>query len=184
MRDTRIAPIALLLLSLGLFGGCASQCDCIAVLGPAGLTPATVGATGQGQGTVVTWGGVIASMRNQQDATEIEVIAYRLDDCGKPATSGPGLGRFIARHSGFLEPTDHRIGRRVSATGRIGQARDGRIGEAPYRFAVLDGAVVHLWPDETTGGETGWMPVPRPWISIGVGSGGYRGVGGGIGIGF
>ncbi len=171
-------------LNLVCLTGCASQKTCVAPVGPSGLTPETAASFRQGEGSVVTWGGTIASTRNQADETEIETIGYRLDRCGKPTTSGQPIGRFIAIHRGFLEPSDYREGRRITATGRIGPARDGRVGEANYSFAVLQDVVIRLWPDDQESAQSGWTPRPRPWISIGVGSGGYSGVGGGVGLGF
>ncbi len=176
--------ITLCLLSFTLLAsltGCASRRDCVTPLGPSGLTPAKVSALGQGEGVLLTWGGVIANTRNLPELTEIEIIGYPLDDCGEPRLGGQPTGRFIARQPGFLEPNDYRAGRPVTVTGRIAQPRDGRVGEASYRFPVLEEAVVRLWRDASTSDDVGWSPKPRPWISIGIGSGG---IGGGVGLGF
>lgn len=179
-----------LLLRLGLAGlalltlaGCATRQECVTLVGQTGLTPANVSALGQGDGTVVTWGGIIAATRNLADETEVEAVGYRLDRCGRPLTGGEPIGRFIARRPGFLEPSDYRAGRRVTATGRIASVREGRVDQAPYAFPVLDGAVLRLWPDNEADTRRGRAPYRAPWISIGIGSGG-RGVGGGIGVSF
>lgn len=161
--------------------GCASRPDCVTPLGPSGLTPAKVSALGQGEGVILTWGGIIANTRNLPEVTEIEIIGYPLDDCGEPRLGGQPNGRFIARQPGFLEPNDYRAGRPVTVTGRIARPRDGRVGEASYRFPVIEDALVRLWRDTTTPDDAGWSPKPRPWISIGIGSGG---IGGGVGLGF
>ena len=171
-------------LGLALLTGCASQQGCSTPVGASGLTPEGVASLGQGEGVVVTWGGVIAATRNLARETEIETIGYRLDRCGKPTTSGQPIGRFIARQSGFLEPSDYRAGRRITVTGRIAEVRDGQVGEAGYRFPVLDDAVVRLWPDEAAEDQGGWTPRLRPYLGIGIGSGGFGGIGGGIGLGF
>ncbi len=184
MNETIAGRLVVLLSVLWLLNGCASQQGCVTPVGPSGLTPANAASLGQGEGVVVTWGGVIASTRNLPQETEIEVIGYPLDRCGEPLTRGQPTGRFVARHSGFLEPSDYRSDRRITATGRIGPVREGRVGEASYRFPVLEDAVVRLWPDHDPRDTTGWTPRVRPWIGIGIGSGGYGGVGGGIGIGF
>ncbi|WP_296809640.1 Slp family lipoprotein [Thiocapsa sp.] len=173
-----------LLLGLAVLTGCASRQACVEPVGASGLTPESVGSRGQGEGAVVTWGGVIADTRNLPRETEIETIGYRLDRCGKPTTSGPPSGRFIARQPGFLEPSDYRSGRRITVTGRIAGVRDGQVGEASYRFPVLDDAVVRLWPDEPEDNGGGWTPRLTPYLGIGFGSGGFGGIGGGIGLGF
>jgi outer membrane lipoprotein len=185
MNRSAIFRIAVVSLGLWLLTGCATRQDnCVAPVGASALTPADVASGGQGEGVLVTWGGVIAATRNLAEETEIETIGYRLDSCGRPTTSGQPVGRFIVRQTGFLEPTDYREGRRITATGRIAPVRAGRVGEASYVFPVLDDAVVRLWTDDEAQASRGWAPYTRPWISIGVGSGGYRGVGGGVGLGF
>jgi outer membrane lipoprotein len=176
--------LTLLLVGLVFLNGCASQQGCVKPVGASGLTPENVASVGQGEGAVVTWGGVIASVRNLPRETEIETIGYRLDRCGKPTTSGQPVGRFIARQAGFLEPSEYRAGRRITVTGRIADVRDGRVGEADYRFPVLDDALVRLWPDEADDGASGWTPRLTPYLGIGFGSGGFGGIGGGIGLGF
>lgn len=180
---TRWGPAGLLL-GLALLTGCASQQGCLTPVGATGLTPESVVSIGQGEGAVVTWGGVIAATRNLARETEIETIGYRLDRCGKPTTSGQPVGRFIARQSGFLEPSDYRAGRRITFTGRIAEVRDGQVGEASYRFPVLEDSVVRLWPDDAADDQRGWTPRLTPYLGIGFGSGGFGGIGGGIGLGF
>jgi hypothetical protein len=59
---------------------------------------------------------------------------------------------------------------------------DGRIGDADYRFPVLEDAAPRVWPermraDAYDGGRV------RPWISVGVG-GGRGWSGGGVGVWF
>ncbi|UHD15159.1 Slp family lipoprotein [Thiocapsa bogorovii] len=176
--------LAGLVLGLAMLAGCATRQGCVEPVGASGLTPESVGALGQGEGAVVTWGGVIADTRNLARETEIETIGYRLDRCGKPTTSGQPIGRFIARQTGFLEPSDYRTGRRITVTGRVAGVRDGQVGEASYRFPVLDDAVVRLWPDAAADDRAGWTPRLTPYLGIGFGSGGFGGIGGGIGLGF
>ena len=183
-REATGRSLAVLLVGIAVLNGCASQPGCVTPVGASGLTPASVGSLGQGEGAVVTWGGVIADTRNLATETEIETIGYRLDRCGKPTTSGQPVGRFIARQTGFLEPSDYRTGRRITVTGRIAGVRDGQVGEASYRFPLLDDAVVRLWPDEAADDQRGWTPRLTPYLGIGFGSGGFGGIGGGIGLGF
>jgi outer membrane lipoprotein len=184
MNQSPALRVGLLCILLWLLDGCATQRDCVAPAGASGLTPASVASLGQGEGAVVTWGGVIAATRNLARETEIETIGYRIDRCGKPTARGQPVGRFIVRHAGFLEPTEYRAGRHLTATGRIATVRDGQVGEAGYRFPVLDDAVVRLWPEGTADDSGGWTPRLTPYLGIGFGSGGFGGIGGGIGLGF
>jgi outer membrane lipoprotein len=184
MTTSRRLAFTLLVPTLWLLSACATTSDCVKAVGPSGLTPAKVVALGQGQGSVVTWGGVIASTRNLERDTEIETIGYALDRCGKPVKGDDPQGRFIVRQPGFLEPADYRAGRRITATGRIGPLQEGRVGDAPYTFPVLENPVVRLWPDSQASSGSAWTPRLRPYLGIGFGSGGYSGIGGGIGLGF
>lgn len=184
MNQSPALRVGLLCILLWLLDGCATQRDCVAPVGASGLTPASVASLGQGEGAIVTWGGVIAATRNLARETEIETIGYRLDRCGKPTARGQPVGRFIVRHPGFLEPTEYRAGRHLTATGRIATVRDGQVDEAVYRFPVLDDAVVRLWPEGTADDGGGWTPRLTPYLGIGFGSGGFGGIGGGIGLGF
>jgi outer membrane lipoprotein len=163
------------LLSLVVFAGCAGpRCNPLTGLSPA--TPAAAAAADH-LGERVRWGGSLASTRHLSDSTEIEVIAYPLDDCGRPQSDAAPIGRFILVRPGFVETAGRPPGSLLSATGLIVGRRDGRIGEAEYPFAVLRGHSLTWWPAV---GST--MAVsPRPWVTIGVG-GGSGGYGGGIGV--
>ncbi|KXX65024.1 Slp family lipoprotein [Marichromatium gracile] len=157
-----------------LLQGCAGTPEhCHHPVGAATLAPQAARASDQG--TVVSWGGVLLSTRNLATTTELMVESYPLDDCGRPRTGQPGRGRFLIWHPGFLDPVDYRPGRALTATGRIAL----RPGDPPR----LDEASLQLWPTPDAA-HSASVPLTRPWISIGIGSGGFHGVGGGIGIGF
>jgi outer membrane lipoprotein len=172
--------IALCLLSLPLLAGCAtSPNDCRRPIGDRGLTPAVAAQRADAVGQAITWGGTLVGSRNLEDATELEVLAYPLDDCGRPRTGDRPLGRFIVRRPGYLETADLGAGRAVTASGRIIATAEGQIGEADYRFPVIEDANPRVWPERRAAGPAG----VRPWISIGVG-GGSGWSGGGVGVAF
>jgi outer membrane lipoprotein len=131
-------------------------------------------------GERVQWGGVLVETRHLEESTELEVIGYPLDGCGRPLIGSAPTGRFIIVRPGFLETTDYRSGRRVTARGRITGVGQGRVGEVQPDLPRMESYKVHLWP-ETVPGD-----YPRPWITIGVGGGSgggvYGGVGGGVGV--
>jgi outer membrane lipoprotein len=113
------------------------------------------------------WGGVIVEVRNLEDSTWIEVVSYPLRR-QQPLSGGITDGRFLLRAPGFLDPVDHRVGRRLTARGRISGFEDGRIGEVLYRFPVLEVDELHLWPDGPDVERGGWGGV-RFGIGIGIG---------------
>jgi outer membrane lipoprotein len=158
--------------------GCASSpSTCRTPVGDRSVTPAAAAAGERFIGQPMTWGGTLIGSRNLADSTDLEVLAYPLDACGRPRSGEDPLGRFIVRSPGYRETADLRPGREITASGRIIATSDGRIGDAEYRFPVLEDAKPMLWPSR--GGDAGART--RPWISIGVGAGsGWSG--GGVGV--
>ncbi|TCT21514.1 Slp family lipoprotein [Thiobaca trueperi] len=166
-----------------LSSGCATQEDCFKPVGQRGLTPASAALSPRAEGEMVTWGGMLLDTRNLETHTELEVMGYRLDGCGRPLVQGESQGRFLIRHPGYLEPLDYRTGRPVTATGRLAGVSDGWVGAAAVSLPVLDAARLRLWPAPPPVNEQ-LSPFPvRPRINIGIG-GGSGHVGGGIGVSF
>jgi outer membrane lipoprotein len=159
-----------------LLVGCAGS-PCRPPANDPGLLP-SVAASGDYLGRSVEWGGLLVATRNLADRTELEVVGYPLDRCGRPQIGGRPVGRFILVRPGYLDPTEFQPGRQVTAAGTIVGVSEGRVGEAPYRFPRLESANPYLWPGQGRGGPDLW-----PTLGIGIGTGGI-GVGGGIGISF
>jgi outer membrane lipoprotein len=166
-------PIILLL----LLGACAS--------GPTfntggvdySLTPRHVAARPQvATGKSVQWGGVILSNTNLKDSTQVEVLAYTLDANARPLSDSNPLGRFIFEQTGYLEPATYAEGRQITVVGTVTGTRPGQVGESDYNYPIITTRQLYLWPpgQGRDGVSVGGY--------IGVGSGGSRG--GGIGIGF
>lgn len=143
----------------------------------AGATPAPRGSPGAQR---VQWGGQIVAVDNRVDRTELEILGYPLDPDGRPDTSAPSLGRFVAVRPGFLDPADYAPGRLITASGSLGATRPGTVGSAPVRLATLEVESLRLWPRDPPGPRV----VPYGTLGIGFGSGGFYGGGVGIGIGF
>ncbi|MBL3529171.1 MAG: Slp family lipoprotein [gamma proteobacterium endosymbiont of Lamellibrachia anaximandri] len=151
---------------------------------PAGdrsVTPKQIAEKNQSFGaSPVEWGGVIMELRNLQSSSELEVIAYPLQENGKPDLDASPTGRFIAVTPGYLESVDYSKGRQVTISGPVSEIRTGRVGGADYQFPIIKTADVHLWPKAVARRDT----KPRIHFGIGVGSGGYSRGGVGIGVGF
>jgi outer membrane lipoprotein len=157
-----------------LTGGCATP----RLADDTGPTPADViaGRAADGQ---VHWGGRIVGIENLRDRTRLEVLAFPLASDGEPLVTEAPQGRFIVERPGFLEPHDYAPDRRVEVRGRVAGTEVGEVGDASYRYPVVRGDQVTLWPDLSS------EPVPerRPRINFGFGFG-SGGSGAGIGIGF
>lgn len=140
------------------------------------MTPSAVSDLGASQGAWVTWGGTLVDTRHLTDTTELELVSYPLDNCGRPQFDEPSTGRFVVVSPGYLETADIRPGQALTATGRLIGIRDGTVAGAPYRFPLLEDPAPRLAPDARVGGLR-----QRPVFSVGVGAGsGWRG--GGIGV--
>jgi outer membrane lipoprotein len=166
-------------MAIPLLAGCATtQKDCQRPIGVRGLTPALAAERGSVPGHVVTWGGKLVESRNLRDATELEILAFPLDTCGRPTTAEAPLGRFIMSYPGYLETAELTPGREVTASGPIIATSQAHIGEAEYRFPVIEDANPRIWPKAAAGSTA-----TRPSISIGIG-GGRGWSGGGVGVTF
>jgi outer membrane lipoprotein len=129
------------------------------------------------QGEPLEWGGRIVDVRNYAERTVIEVLAYPLDGGGQPNLSTTPRGRFLADRDGFLEPGEYKAGRALTVSGKLLGYEDGTVGTAPYRYPAISADRLELWPEPVSYG------LPRPRVGVGV-SGGSRGTGVGISVGF
>lgn len=140
------------LLSLALLTACASApplkmegADLTLTPGRAAASPETT------RGRRVAWGGIIVATHNLKRTTEIEALGYPLNESGRPNTNATAQHRFLLVRSGYLEPTDYRAGRLVTAVGVLAGMRRGRVGEATYVYPVLEADELYLWPVDETG---------------------------------
>lgn len=113
-------------------------------------------------GRRVHWGGVIIGSRNQENESVVELLAYPLGDSGRPNTDSAPLGRILAVSSGYLETLDYSPGRIASFVGTVQPSRSGRVGDAEYRYPVLQIEQSALWPVES---------YSKPQFHIGIGIG-------------
>jgi len=96
--------------------------------------------------TRVLWGGVIISVDNLPDHTDITALSLPLDKEQRPDFDKPPQNRFIVRYSGYLETMVYAPGREITVLGNVQEAREGKVGDAPYRFPVMKADQIHLWP--------------------------------------
>ncbi|MFA5531806.1 MAG: Slp family lipoprotein [Thiohalomonadaceae bacterium] len=115
-------------------------------------------------GTRVLWGGVIVNSTNLENATQLEVLGYPLDDSQEPQTDAGPAGRFLVIEPGYLETADYAQGRRITVVGPVTGTRQGKIGESAYTYPVVDPDRIHLWPRASTQRYT----EPRFHFGVGV----------------
>lgn len=116
------------------------------------------------QGKRVLWGGIILDVKNLEDKTRMEILAYPLNRSEKPLQEQAPLGRFLLLHSGFLEPTVYTQGKLVTAQGKVERSQSGIIGESEYVYPVVNAEQLQVWK---TGASTG----TRSSFHIGIGIG-------------
>ncbi|HEY0721905.1 MAG TPA: Slp family lipoprotein, partial [Gammaproteobacteria bacterium] len=114
-------------------------------------------------GARVVWGGVIIVTRNEPSYTEMEILSYPLDSWQRPDISRSEQGRFIVRNANYLEAVDYAPGRQVTISGKIEKVMEGKVGEAPYTFPLVQSDEIYLWPRD--GRESS---APRFHFGIGV----------------
>lgn len=116
-----------------------------------------------GQGSVI-WGGRVVAVNNLADRSEIEILAFPLDQSQRPRIGDSGNGRFIAQMNGFVEPMDFPQGALVTLTGTLAGSRAGKVGDADYVFPLVRVNQVHRWTPEE-------MQAGRNNVHFGVGVG-------------
>ncbi|MDH5472346.1 MAG: Slp family lipoprotein [Gammaproteobacteria bacterium] len=135
---------------LGLLNGCATTPAFDTSKVDASLTPKSVIAEQKiNLGKQVLWGGVILSIKNLKDSTQIEVLAYPLDSYHAPQKDKDPLGRFIIKQPGYLEPTSYAQGKMVTVSGEIKTIQKGSVGESEYSYPVIYSQQLHLWTTDT-----------------------------------
>ena len=78
----------------------------------------------------------------------MELLSYPLDNAQRPDISRGEQGRFLVRHSNYLEGVDYAPGRHLTVKGKIEKVWVGKVGDAPYTFPVVQSEEVYLWPLE------------------------------------
>ena len=116
------------------------------------------------QGQQVLWGGVILNLRNLENLTRIEVLAYPLNGRQLPKTGRDPVGRFILETADFLEPTTYTKGRLVTVTGTVVRSEKGKVGNADYVYPVVEAGDLYLWPRDSE--DSNWSNIH---FGIGVG---------------
>jgi outer membrane lipoprotein len=98
------------------------------------------------QDVQVMWGGVIVKATNTADHTDFAVLFYPLDSSQRPDRQQPAKSRFIVRYHGYLETMVYAPGREITVLGKLQGVEEGKIGNSPYRFPVIQAERIHLWP--------------------------------------
>lgn len=162
-----VRRIAAALAGLALLGltACASGPEWEPEAVDESVTPAVAQAEGRSlAGTAVRWGGVIVSVQNRDEGSDLEVLAYPLDRRDRPRSEADPYGRVLVRYDDFLEPVVYAEGREVTFQGEVVEPRTIRIGDARREVPAVTADQLHLWDrrDRRDGGS-------RIHFGVGVG---------------
>ncbi|MCK8516590.1 Slp family lipoprotein [Methylonatrum kenyense] len=169
MARRRFTPLLLTAICLALLlSGCATGPGYDLAAARTDLTAEAVAAGRDNfRGEPVVWGGRIIETTPKDAGTEIELLAYPLDQRQLPAHRRQSQGRFLVEYATYLEPGDWTTGRLVTVRGRLAPNRDGKVGDADYTYPVVIAEDLHLWPEDAARTDR-YRSGPRVNVGIGV----------------
>jgi outer membrane lipoprotein len=128
-------------------------------------------------GQEARFGGKVVDIQNQQGKSRLEIATVPLDSGARPVLGEASRGRIYADVNGFLDPVDFR-GQLVTVVGPISGTVDGKIGNTPYKFMLMQVTGYKRWHITQ---QIVMPPQPiDPWFygARGWPYGGYGGYGG------
>lgn len=100
-------------------------------------------------GAQVRWGGVISSLQNQKSSTLIKILAYPLDDNGRPQTHTAPLGSFLAQASIPFDTTTYAKDREITVTGTVATLPRQVTIEESLGLPVVKTKDIYMWGEST-----------------------------------
>jgi outer membrane lipoprotein len=107
--------------------------------------PAILANVSNYKGKTVILGGYILKRHNQVEASIVEVLQTPLMYGDEPRRRDTSQGRFIVRHTGFLDPEVYRPGRRITVAGEVVGTTQQKVDDRPYTYLVLKSREIYLW---------------------------------------
>lgn len=138
-----------LVLAVSLLSACSTTPESLVVAENTELVQYQQVVTGaeQSKGKIARWGGVIAEISNQPDATVLEMVHFPIKSYGRPISGDQSVGRFKVYVSGFLDPMVYKVGRSITFVGQVLGTEKGKVGEQDYTFPTLHADNYHLWKE-------------------------------------
>lgn len=140
-----LMPLVSLLFAVVLLSGCATTDP----LRSAEVSSVTVDVAKlqpkELRGEKVRWGGSIIGIENRRDYTLVSILSRPLTSSGEPDDRKQGLGRFIAKMSGFVDPADYKQPNRMTVVGELQGAVEKRVGDYPYTYPLVTVEHHRLW---------------------------------------
>ncbi|MGK3142008.1 Slp family lipoprotein [Pantoea sp. C2G6] len=110
------------------------------------------------------FGGKVVNVINLNGKTRLEIAAQPLDESARPRLGAASVGRIYADIHGFVDPIDVK-NQYVTVLGTLKGTEEGKIGEANYKFLVIDVRGYQRWQETR---QVIAPPQPMdPWIWYG-----------------
>lgn len=96
----------------------------------------------------VRWGGEVLEVVNTAEHTDVLILGRALEKDGEPVDEGEVDARFIARFSGFQEPSTFPEGQRMTVRGKLLGVERKLVGEYAYPYPVVEVKEFHRWKEK------------------------------------
>ena len=96
----------------------------------------------------VRWGGMILSLKNEQDRTCFEVLGKALNRNARPTLGDSNVGRFLACTDQYKDPAEFEPGRDITIVGSVDGAETRNVGDYAYRYPKVEAETLYLWPEQ------------------------------------
>lgn len=120
----------------------------------------------------VRWGGVIAEVDNEQNASLVHILSYPLNSYGRPMLDEKPQGRFVVKSTQFLDPLVYSKHSEITVAGTLSGTIDRTIGKKTMTLPLVSATTLYLWPVYTYSGYDGYYGYPYSYPY-----GGYAGFG-------
>lgn len=95
----------------------------------------------------VRWGGVVADVENEQNASLVQVLFYPLNSYGRPMLDEQPQGRFVIKSTQFLDPLVYAKNSEITVAGSLNGSIERTIGKKVVSLPLVVATTLYLWPD-------------------------------------
>ncbi len=93
----------------------------------------------------IRWGGKILNIENRQSTSRLTIVAFPLNNYGRPRDTDQSPGRFIAIIDKFLEPELYSRDREITVIGNLQKSEILKVDKFPYSHPVVQVDNHYLW---------------------------------------
>ncbi|CAG1022086.1 partial Outer membrane protein Slp, partial [Patescibacteria group bacterium] len=94
----------------------------------------------------VRWGGVIATVENEQNASYLQVLSYPLNSYGRPMLDENPQGRFVVKSNQFLDPMLYEKNSEITVAGTLLGKIDRTIDKKVMSLPLVQSTTLYQWP--------------------------------------